>query len=52
MTSKSFTFRLPEDLRLELEKISEKDGRTLSNLIIKILRDYVEKHSVKGKRDN
>lgn len=42
MSSNSFTFRLPDDLRLELEKLSKEDGRSLSNLIIKVLRNYVE----------
>lgn len=42
MSSSSFTFRLPDELRAALEKLAKEDGRTLSNLIIKILRDYVE----------
>lgn len=46
-STSSFTFRLPDELRSELEKLSKEDGRTLSNLIIKILRDYVESKSRK-----
>ncbi len=42
MSSSSFTFRLPDELRTALENLAKEDGRTLSNLIIKILRDYVE----------
>lgn len=43
MSSSSFTFRIPDELRSELEKLSKEDGRSLSNLIIKVLREYVEK---------
>lgn len=42
MSSKSFTFRISDKLRSSLEKLAKEDGRTLSNLIIKILSDYVE----------
>lgn len=42
MSSKSFTFRIPDKLRSSLEKLAKDDGRTLSNLIIKILIDYVD----------
>ena len=42
MTTKQFTFRMPNDLREKLEQIANKADRTLSNLIIKILKDYVK----------
>ncbi len=42
MSASNFTFRIPDELRAALEKLAKEDGRTLSNLIIKILRDYVE----------
>ena len=44
-TSKSrmFGFRCPNDIREKLEKIAEEEGRTLSNLIVKILKDYTDK---------
>ncbi len=45
--SSNFTIRLPEDLRKQLEEIAKEDGRTLSNLIIKFLREGVENY---GKR--
>ena len=41
--SKMFGFRCPNDVREKLEVIAEKEGRTLSNLVVKILRDYTEK---------
>lgn len=40
--SSNFTIRLPEDLRKQLEEIAKEDGRTLSNLIIKFLKDGVK----------
>lgn len=43
MSASNFTFRIPDELRSELEKLSKEDGRSLSNLIIKVLREYVEK---------
>lgn len=43
MSSNTFSFRIPDELRAELEKLSKEDGRSLSNLIIKVLREYVEK---------
>ena len=48
MTTKQFTFRMPIDLREKLEQIAIKEDRTLSNLIIKILKDYVKVSSEKG----
>lgn len=41
--SKIFTFRLPNDLREKLEERSKKEGRSLANLIIFLLREAVEK---------
>ena len=48
MTTKQFTFRMPNGLREKLEQIAIKEDRTLSNLIIKILKDYVKVKSEKG----
>lgn len=42
--SSNFTVRLPEDLRKQLEEIAKKDERTLSNLIIKLLKEGIEKY--------
>lgn len=44
MPSSNFTIRLPDDLRKQLEEIAEKDGRTLSNLIIKFLNEGVKNY--------
>lgn len=40
----NFTIRLPEELREELELIAKEDGRTLSNLIIKFLREGISNY--------
>lgn len=39
--SSIFTLRLPNDLRSQLEEISEKEGRSLANLIVFFLREAV-----------
>lgn len=43
MPSSSFTFRIPEELREKLEQEAKKDGRSLSNLVIKILNEYISR---------
>lgn len=48
MSTKQFTFRMPNDLREKLEQIAIKEDRSLSNLIIKVLKDYVKVSSEKG----
>ena len=40
--SKVFTFRLPNDLRSKLEKKKKKEGRSLANLIIFILKEAIQ----------
>lgn len=42
--SNNFTIRLPEDLRKQLEEIAKDDERTLSNLIIKFLKEGVSNY--------
>lgn len=32
----------PKELKSELEELAKKDGRSLNNLVIKILSDFVE----------
>lgn len=44
MNTSSFTFRLPDDLREKLQQIADEEGRSLSNMIVYILRKEVEKH--------
>lgn len=41
--TENFTFRIPSDLREELELRAAEEGRTLSNLIIYLLRKEMEK---------
>lgn len=45
MAMNSLTIRMPDELREKLEHEAKSDGRSLSNLIIKILNDYVEDKS-------
>lgn len=40
-----FSFRLPNDLREKLEQDANSNGRSLSNLIIWILRNYINNKS-------
>lgn len=35
--------RVPEELKTRLEARAEEEGRTLSNLVIKIAEDYLKK---------
>lgn len=32
----------PKDLKAKLEELAKQDGRSLNNLVIKILNDYLE----------
>ena len=41
MSASSFTFRIPDDLRKQLEERAKAEGRSLSNLVILILRKYL-----------
>lgn len=43
-TSSNFTIRLSEDLRKQLEEIAKEDERTLSNLIIKFLKEGISNY--------
>lgn len=45
MPMNSLTIRMPDELRKQLEQEAKTDGRSLSNLIIKVLNDYVESKS-------
>ena len=40
--NKMYSLRFPEELKEKLQTIADKDSRTLSNLIVKILSDYVQ----------
>lgn len=37
----NFTLRMPVELRLELERISKKEDRTITNLIHVALKNYI-----------
>ena len=39
---KMYSLRFPEELKEKLQILADKDNRTLSNLIVKILSDYVQ----------
>jgi len=41
-TTQQFTFRIPTDLKCELERIAEQEDRSLSRQIISVLRKYVD----------
>ena len=41
MPMNSLTIRIPDELRNKLENEARADGRSLSNLIIKVLNDYI-----------
>lgn len=38
----AFSIRLPEELHEEIRKLADKDGRSVNNMIVKILTDYVK----------
>lgn len=40
--SVNFTLRMPAEQRIELEKIANKDDRTVTNLINMVLKKYIE----------
>lgn len=42
MSASNFTFRMPDELRQKLEERAKREGRSLSNLIIFILKEAVE----------
>lgn len=50
MPMNSLTIRMPDELREKLEREAKTDGRSLSNLIIKVLNDYVESKSDSKKK--
>lgn len=39
MSTSNFTFRISDDLRHKLEERANKEGRTLSNLIVFLLKE-------------
>ena len=46
----NFTLRMPVEQRLELERIAQKEDRTITNLINMALKGYIERYNgVKNK---
>ena len=43
--STNFTLRMPVEQRLELEKIAQKEDRTITNLINMVLKKYIEEYN-------
>lgn len=41
---KNFSLKMEIELREQLQHIADKEGRTLTNLIIKILNDFIENY--------
>ena len=39
------SFVIPKDLKEEAHKIATKENRSLSNLLVTLLKDYVEKYN-------
>jgi hypothetical protein len=46
----NFTLRMPVSLRLELEKISKKEDRTITNLINMSIKRYIEMYNNEAKK--
>lgn len=36
---------IPKELKASLEQLAKKDGRSFNNLVVKILKDFVESRS-------
>jgi predicted transcriptional regulator len=45
-----FLLRLPSDLRAELDRIAEREHRTLTNLIVHALREWVARREDQPRR--
>jgi len=43
--SVNFTLRMQAETRIELEKISVKEDRTITNLINMVLKNYIERYN-------
>lgn len=42
--------RIPDEIKAALKKQAESEGRTLSNLIIQILKTYLENETLRKKK--
>ena len=45
----NFTLRMPAELRIELERIAQKEDRTVTNLINMVLKNYIARYNGKKK---
>ena len=43
--SVNFTLRMPENQKFQLDMIAHKESRTLTNLINKVLQEYIEEYN-------
>lgn len=41
----NFTLRMPAEQRIALEKIAQKEDRTVTNLINMVLKNYIERYN-------
>lgn len=48
----AFTLRIPEELKIRLDIIAEKEDRSTNSLITVILKDFIEKENKKNKAQN
>lgn len=46
----NFTLRMPVSQRFQLECIAKKQGRTITNLINYVMKQYIEEYSKNEKR--
>ena len=47
-SDKQIGFRVSEDLKRRIEILAEKEKRSVSNLIIKVMTEYLEQHENQG----
>jgi len=47
--TQQFTFRIPIDLKTEMERIAAEEERSLSRQIISVLREFVKQREREGK---
>lgn len=48
--STNFTLRMSVEQRLELQKIADKEDRTITNLINMVLKNYIDRYNGSAKK--
>lgn len=48
--TKTITFRLPEDLKLQIEMRAFKENRSVNNFLQHVVKEYLENEKRKGYR--